>query len=65
MSEQINDKEKLRQALKALKMYDECMSELSCFVGHMGTRCGQDENYRHYLRPPAHIVKREFYEQVA
>ncbi len=31
----------LKQAIKALRIYDECVEELSCFVGHMGGRCGE------------------------
>jgi len=32
---------KLQLALKALRIYDECMDELSCFVGQMRGRCGE------------------------
>ena len=32
---------KLEKAIKALRIYDECMDELSFFVGHMRGRCTQ------------------------
>jgi len=35
----MTDKDALKQAIKALRIYDACMSELSFFVGHMRGRC--------------------------
>ena len=31
----------LQKAIKALRIYDECVDELSCFVGQMRGRCGE------------------------
>ena len=32
----------LQKAIKALRIYDECMDYLSCFVGQMRGRCGEE-----------------------
>ena len=37
----MNTEQKLKAAIKALKIYDDCMNSLSIFVGQMKGRCGE------------------------